>query len=111
MEVNGMIQFARRAFGGPLCLMISIAALGLAQTGPSGGDAPVPAWIGAYAMTESAPPDVVMNYAVSVCDAAGDSYIAVDGHMTEIRFKAKARQKNGKLELFFEGYGGDDMWK
>jgi len=106
-----MIQVSRRAFGRLICLVISISALGLTQAGPAGGAAPVSAWIGAYTFSESAPPDLIMNYAVSVCDGAGDAYIAVDGHMTEIRLKAKARQKNGKLELFFEGYGGDDMLK
>ena len=106
-----MIQFSRQALGRLVCLVISISALGLTQAGPAGGAAPVPAWIGAYTFSESAPPDLIMNYAVSVCDGAGDAYIAVDGHMTEIRLKAKARQKNGKLELFFEGYGGDDMLK
>jgi hypothetical protein len=52
-----------------------------------------------------------MQYEVAVCDAEGDAYITVDGHMTEVRIKARARQKNGKLELFFESYGADDMWK
>jgi hypothetical protein len=106
-----MIQFSPRAVGRLVCVASFVSVLGPAQAGPQGGDAPVSAWIGAYSFSESTPPDITMSYAVSVCDAAGDAYIRVDGHMTEIRLKAKARQKNGKLELFFEGYGSDDMWK
>lgn len=106
-----MIQFSRRTLGRLVCLALSISAWGLAQALPAGSDAPLSAWIGAYTLSESTPPDLIMNYEVSVCDAAGDAYIGVDGHMTEIRLKAKAIEKNGKLELIFKGYGSDDMWK
>jgi hypothetical protein len=81
------------------------------QTVASGGGAYISGWIGAYSLSEAAPPDVDMVYEVAVCDAAGDAYISVDGHMTEIRLKAKAKQANGRLELYFDSYGQDDMWK
>ena len=106
-----MRQFSPAALGMMCGVAVAFSAFGSAQKTAPGGTAAAANWVGAYTLGESAPPDLVMDYEVAVCDAEGDAYITVDGHMTEIRLKAKATQKNGKLELFFVSYGSGDMWK
>jgi len=75
------------------------------------GEVLASAWIGAYTFDEAVPPDEFMIYEVAVCNAAGDAYVTVDGYMTEIRLKAKAEQRNGKLSIYFDSYGKDDILK
>ena len=42
---------------------------------------------------------------------SGTAYIAVDGQTTTIRLKAKTREKPGKLSIYFESYGDDDLFR
>lgn len=71
-------------------------------------------WIGEYTYSESVPPAPAPQseqYKVDVCDLSGTAYIAVDGHLTSIRLKAKAREKPSKLSIYFESYGNDDLFR
>ena len=66
----------------------------------------VHAWGGTYEYSESAPPDIVMDYVIKIA-ADGSIRVAVDGHMTTIHLFATARTEgDDKLGIFYER-GGD----
>ena len=71
----------------------------------------VSSWVGAYTFLESAYKDYYQEYQVDVCDASGFAYVTVDGFKTNTRLEARASQKNGQLQIYFESYGKDDRWK
>lgn len=71
----------------------------------------VSSWVGAYTYRESVGKEGSQEYQVDVCDATGFAYITVDGFKAETRLEARASEKNGQLQIYFESYGKDDLRK
>lgn len=66
-------------------------------------------WVGEYESAESAPPNVIEEYLIYVCNTSGLAYISVDGHMTLVRLKARVQAVSNGVRFYFAGYGVGDM--
>jgi hypothetical protein len=75
------------------------------------GELPEEKWIGTYEYSEFAPPNQTWFYTFEVYRSVDQikAWLVIDGFQTQARIQASVQEKDGNLDVIFEGYRPENI--